>query len=163
MDDRDGTRWLTDEEQHAWLGLVGVLVRLPHALDTHLQRDHGLSHFEYGVLSVLSEAPDRTRRMSELAALAEGSLSRLSQVVARLEKRDWVRRTPDPADGRYTLAILTDAGWEKMVDAAPSHVVEVRRLVFDTLTQRQVGQLADISRRIMRAIDPTDRSLRQSD
>ena len=160
VDEGDDPRWLSDEEQRAWRGLVGVMVRLPHALDTQLQHDHGLSHFEYGVLSALSEAPERTLRMSELAALAEGSLSRLSQVVARLEKRDWVRRTPDPVDGRYTLAILTDAGREKVVAAAPSHAAEVRRLVIDALTQRQVGQLTEISRRIMRATDPADRRLR---
>ena len=82
-------------------------------------------------------APDRTLRMSGLAFLAESSLSRLSQLVGRMEKRDWVRRTPDPRDGRYTLAILTEAGWEKVVATAPGHAAEVRRLVFDSLTKAQ--------------------------
>jgi MarR family protein len=80
----------------------------PAALDAQLRCDAGISHFEYQVLALLSEAPGRTLRMSELATMAEGSLPRLSQVVARMEQRGWVRRTPDPADGRYTLAILTD-------------------------------------------------------
>jgi DNA-binding MarR family transcriptional regulator len=97
--------------------------------------------------------------MSELAVLAEGSLSRLSQVVARLEEKNWVRRTPDPVDGRYTLAILTDDGWHKVVATAPGHVNEVRRLVFDPLTKTQTNQLTTIGQRIMRAIDPDDRCL----
>ncbi len=163
MNDHDETPWLTAAEQTAWMSLVGVLIRLPQALDAPLQRDHGLSHFEYAVLSGLSEAPDRTLRMSELAGITEGSLSRLSQVVTRLERRGWVQRTPDPADGRYTLATLTAEGWETVVAVAPSHAAEVRRLVFDPLTQRQVGQVADISSRIMRGIDPTDRTLRSAD
>jgi DNA-binding MarR family transcriptional regulator len=159
----DETHWLTDDEQKAWLALASVLIRLPHALDAQLVRDASLSHFEYAVLSGLSQAPQKRLRMSDLAGVAEGSLPRLSQVVARLEKRGLVRRTPDPADGRYTLAILTAKGWEKVVGAAPGHAAEVRRLVFDALTQRQVGQLGDISRRIMRRIDPTDRTLRDAD
>lgn len=162
MDDEE-TRWLTADEQSAWLALVSVLIRLPHSLDAQLLRDAGLSHFEYAVLSSLSEATDRTLRMSDLAGVTAGSLQRLSQVVARLEKRGLARRTPDPADGRYTLAILTPEGWEKVVAAAPGHAAEVRRLVFDALTQRQVGQLREISRRIMRRIDPTDRTLRHAD
>jgi DNA-binding MarR family transcriptional regulator len=152
-------RWLSDEERQTWLALTGVLIRLPSALDAQLQRDAGISHFDYQVLAGLSEAPDRTLRMSVLALLAEGSLSRLSQVVSRLEQRGWVRRAPDPTDGRYTLATLTDKGWEKVVATAPGHVGAVRDLVFDPLTRIQHKQLRDIGRRIMRAIDPEDRCL----
>jgi DNA-binding MarR family transcriptional regulator len=149
-------RWLTGEEMQTWLALVGVLVRLPAALDAQLQRDSGISHFEYQVLAMLSESPERTRRMSELAAVANGSLSRLSHVVNRLEKRGWVRRTPDPSDGRYTLAVLTDEGCSKIVEAAPGHVAAVRALVFDPLAKAQTGQLREIGQRILRAIDPDD-------
>ena len=104
---------------------------------------------------------ERTLRMSELAAFAEGSLSRLSQVVSRLESRGWVQRTPDPSDGRYTLAVLTEDGWDKVVATAPGHVEEVRRLVFDPLTRSQHRQLRDIGRRIMRTINPDDRCLKE--
>jgi DNA-binding MarR family transcriptional regulator len=92
--------------------------------------------------------------MSQLAGLANGSLSRLSRVVDRLEKRGWVSRRPDPDDGRYTLATLTEPGWDKVVETAPGHVAEVRRRVFDQLTKAQVRQLRDIGTRILRAIDP---------
>ncbi|GCB46237.1 MarR family winged helix-turn-helix transcriptional regulator [Streptomyces sp. NL15-2K] len=149
----EAPRWLDEEERRAWLGLVGIMRRLEHALDTQL-RDEGLTHFEYGVMASLSESPQRELRMSALAAFAEGSLSRLSQVVARLERKRYVQRRPDPADGRYTLATLTDEGYEKIVSAAPGHVAEVRRLVLDPLTKAQVKQLAHIGRRILHAIDP---------
>jgi DNA-binding MarR family transcriptional regulator len=92
--------------------------------------------------------------MSDLAAFVEGSLARLSHVVGRLEQRGWVRRTPDPDDGRYTLAILTADGWDKVVATAPGHVEAVRQYVFDPLTKAQQRQLGDITRRIMRAVDP---------
>src|SRR5689334_24375801 len=149
-------RWLSSEERETWLALMSLLMRLPSALDTQLQRDAGLSHFEYGILAGLSESPGRTLRMSTLAVLAEGSLARLSQAVGRLEKRGWVRREPDPDDGRYTLAVLTDEGWDKVLATAPGHVAEVRSLVFDPLTKVQTRQLRDIGRRIMRAVDPDD-------
>lgn len=147
-------RWLDDEERGAWLALVGVIMRLPGALDAQLQRDAGISHFEYQVLAMLSEAPGRTLRMSRLAAFTEGSLSRLSHTVSRLEKRGWVRRTPDPEDGRYTLAVLTDGGWEKVVATAPGHVDAVRGFVFEPLTKGQIKQLHDIGRRIVKAVEP---------
>lgn len=156
MDPSNEPHWLTPDERAAWLALASVTLRLPAALDAQLRRDAGLSHFEYTVLAALSEAPGRTLRMSGLAVLAEGSLSRLSQVVSRLEQRGLVRRSADPEDGRSTLATLTGEGWEKVVATAPGHVAEVRRLVLDPLTRAQVGQLSTIGRRIMGAIDPQD-------
>ena len=152
-------RWLDAEESQAWQALAKTLIRLPSALDARLRRDAGISHYEYTVLAALSQAPGRTLRMSALATQTEGSLPRLSQVVARLEQRGWVQRTPDPADGRYTLAIVTDEGRAKVAEAAPGHVEEVRRLVFDPLTKAQYRQLREIGRRITRAIDPDDHCL----
>jgi len=99
-------------------------------------------------------SPERTRRMSEVAALANGSLTRLSRTVDRLEKRGWVTRRPDPDDGRATLAVLTDTGWEKVVATAPGHVAEVRRLVLDPLTRTQVRQLHEIATRIRQVVQP---------
>src|SRR5215469_652313 len=102
MDVPQEPRWLDAEESQAWRALAKTLERLPAALDAQLRRDAGISHFEYQVLALLSEAPDRTLRMSELATQAGSSLPRLSQVVARLEQRAWVRRAPDrpgPGEG----------------------------------------------------------------
>ncbi|HYP46452.1 MAG TPA: MarR family winged helix-turn-helix transcriptional regulator [Propionibacteriaceae bacterium] len=141
-------RWLDEQEHEVWMSLVCLLVRLPAALELQLQRDAGLNHFEYQVLTALSEAPERTLRLSEVAALAEGSLPRLSQVVSRLERRGWVRRTPDPTDGRFTLAVLTEEGWDQVVAIAPGHVEAVRRHVFDPLTKSQQRQLRAIAQRI---------------
>jgi DNA-binding MarR family transcriptional regulator len=147
-------RWLTPDERDAWLPLAGLLVKLPAALDAQLQRDAGLSHFEYMVLAWLSEAPGRALRMSDLAGLANGSLSRLSHVVTRLERRGWVRRETSPQDGRYTNAVLTEAGWGKVAATAPGHVSAVRELVVDVLRPEQIGQLRDIARSIMSQVSP---------
>jgi DNA-binding MarR family transcriptional regulator len=101
--------------------------------------------------------------MSDLAGFAESGLPRLSQVIARLEKRGWVRRSPDPTDGRTTLATLTEEGWEMIQNSAPNHVEAVRRLVLDPLTKKQSRQLGEICKRIMHGIDPDDRCLRDMD
>src|SRR3954468_15574771 len=111
--------WLEGIERDAWLSLIGVIIRLPAALDAQLQRDAGLSHFEYMVMVNLSNADDHVLRMSQLAALCHSSLSRLSHVVARLERRGWLRRDPCPDDGRATLATLTDDGFATLASAAP--------------------------------------------
>lgn len=140
------------ERLQTWAALATVLEWLPGALDAQLQRDSGITHFEYGVLFALSEADEGTLRMSILASYSNSSLSRLSRAVARLEAKNWVRREPDPIDGRYTLAILTPTGSQKVAQATPGHVATVNQLVFDALTSHQAKQLRDISHRITKAI-----------
>jgi DNA-binding MarR family transcriptional regulator len=146
-------RWLDGIERDAWLSLIGVIIRLPAALDAQLQRDAGLSHFEYMVMVNLSNADDHVLRMSQLAALCHSSLSRLSHVVARLERRGWLRREPCPDDGRATLATLTDDGFAKLASAAPGHVDAVRAYVIDALDPEQLGQLSAIGDTILGRLD----------
>jgi DNA-binding MarR family transcriptional regulator len=152
--DTDEPRWLTSEERRAWIALMALVEVLPTALDVQLKRDGGLNHFEYQVMAGLSEAPDRSIRMSDLALFASGSLSRLSHAVGRLEKRGWVLRRTCASDPRYVEAVLTDAGLRLMQDVAPGHVSEARRLVIDVLTARQVTALESIARRVVQAAAP---------
>src|ERR1700733_11585213 len=147
----DIMEWLTDEQQAAWRPFIALLLRLPAALDAQLQRDAGITNFDYLVLSGLSEAPGRTLRMSELAATANSSLSRLSHVVNRLEAKGWVRREPGPGDRRFINAVLTDAGWQKVVATAPGHVAAVRHLLVDVLSEEEFGRLGAISARVLAA------------
>jgi DNA-binding MarR family transcriptional regulator len=153
METTGGPRWLDEDEHAAWRLLAGMLRRLPAALDSQLLQDAGLNHFEYEVMAGLSMSPRRTQRMSALAAFAQGSLPRLSRVINRMESRGWAHRSADPTDGRATLVSLTDAGWDKVVDAAPGHVEAVRSYVFDPLTKAQVRQLGTLCARIVNAIE----------
>jgi DNA-binding MarR family transcriptional regulator len=141
----DDPRWLTDEQQQAWRRFVEVLVKVPAALEAQLQRDAGLTHMGYIVLSALSERPDRRMSMSRLAKGVSASLSRLSHVVARLEAQGWVRRERDPEDGRVQIAVLTDAGHAKLVASAPGHAEAVQQLVFDRLSPAQVRQMVKLA------------------
>jgi DNA-binding MarR family transcriptional regulator len=143
--------WLSDEQQAAWRPFVALLLRLPAVLDAQLQRDAGITQFDYLVLSGLSEAPGRTLRMSELAATASSSMSRLSHVVSRLEAKGWVRREPCPGDGRFINAVLTEEGWRKVEATAPGHVAAVRELLVDTLTSEEFAQLGALSAKILAA------------
>lgn len=150
----DQPRWLDDDEQHAWRRLAAVILKLPAELEAQLQRDAGMSHFEYWVIALVSEAPDRTLQLSQLAAQANASLSRVSHVAARLERRGWVIRRRHPEDARATQAVLTDAGWQQVVAAAPGHADAVRRLVFDGLAPDEVRRLGRICDVILEQIDP---------
>lgn len=149
----DATPWLDEDEQRAWRALAAVFLRLPGALESQLQRDAGLSHFEYWVMALLSEADSRALRLRALADEANCSLSRLSHVVTRLEGRGWVVREPDPDDARSTRAVLTDAGYGKVVEAAPGHVRAVRSLVFADLDDADVAALERICGAIVARLD----------
>lgn len=146
-------RWLDAQQLEDWKTLWAVLVRLPAAIEGQLQRESGLTAMDYYVLAVLSEQPGRRMRMGELAQLASASLSRLSHLVRRLEGQDLVRRAPDPTDGRFTVAILTDAGFGVLAAAAPGHVTQVRALVVDALDPAALRALADGAERILARLD----------
>ena len=146
--------WLDEQERSAWTRFIAVVERLPGVLDAQLRRDASLSHFEYLVLAMLSEVPDRTLRMTALAERTNATLPRLSHVVARLETRGLVERRPCPEDRRATNASLTATGFEKIAESAPGHVATVRQHVIDALTPAQVEQLRDISESILERLDP---------
>ena len=147
------TRWLNEDELRAWLKLAGVMLKLAPTLDSQLQRDSDLTHFDYLCLAMLSENDDHTMRMSGLAAKVNASLSRLSHVVSKLEKRGLVERSPDPDSRRVTLVSLTDDGWQHLVKAAPGHVETVRALVFDGLAPEDVATLERVAGHIVERID----------
>jgi DNA-binding MarR family transcriptional regulator len=130
-----------------------MMIKLRWALECQLQHDSGLSFIEYHALAMLSEQPGHTRRMSELAQLTNASLSRLSHLVKRLEQRELVRREPDPADGRFTNAILTPTGLCLLVASAPAHVAKVRKLVIDALSPAELCQLRTASEGILERIE----------
>jgi DNA-binding MarR family transcriptional regulator len=140
--------WLTEEQQEAWKAVFGLASLLPGPLDAQLQRDSGLSLFEYSVLSSLSMTPGRSARMSALARRSSGSLTRLSNVVRKLEGRGLVRRSPDPADGRFTVAQLTHEGWDVVEAAAPGHVDAVRAHVLAPLDPEHLAALVDVAERL---------------
>ena len=144
----DQPRWLNDTERHTWLELVRVMTRLPAALDTQLRRDSKLTQYEYIVMGVLAEQPDHRLGMKTLAAVTNGSLSRLSHVVKRLEAAGCLKRETDPCDGRLARAALTSKGLRTVSAAAPGHVRAVRQHVFDGLSAKEVSQLGDLLGRI---------------
>lgn len=155
----DETIWLTEEQEDAWRSLMAAIMLLPGALDAQLQRDAKLTHAGYVVLSALSEHPERSIRLSRLAQISSMSVSRLSHLVDRLEKEGWVERRPVPGDRRSTMAVLTEAGWEKVVETAPGHVDNVRGLIFEHLTPAQTRQLKAIVDNILPQLDPENRLL----
>jgi DNA-binding MarR family transcriptional regulator len=148
------TTWLDDDEMAAWLKVVAVLELLPGVLDSQLRRDSGLSHFEYMTLAMLSQADERTLRMTALAQRTHCTLPRLSHVVRRLEERGLVERFPCPDDARATNARLTPEGWAVIQEAAPGHVATVREHVLDPLTAPQVRQLGAIAEALLARLAP---------
>lgn len=142
-------RWLSEAEREAWLATAALMVALPGALDAQLHADSGISFFEYMVLAVLAEQPDRTLQMSDIAAFASGSLSRLSHTAKRLEQHGYLSRSPVPGPGRRTNATLTDTGYTKVVQAAPGHVAEVRRLLIDNISAADLAALARVGHAVM--------------
>ena len=147
-------RWLSAEERAAWLSTAAIMITLPAALDARLQREANLTFFEYMVLAVLSEHADRTMQMSDIAAGVSASLSRLSHVVGRLEKQGLLFRARVPGSGRRSSATLTDAGYAKVIAAAPGHVSAVRKLFIDALTPADVVTMQRIGMAVAKRVTP---------
>lgn len=147
-------RWLSDEERAAWLAVAGIMFTLPAALDARLQEEAGLTFFEYMVLSVLSEQADRTMQMSDIAAGVSASLSRLSHVAKKLENHGLLHRRRVPGSGRRTDAVLTEAGYSRVVSAAPGHLAAVREYFIDTLETADLPALRRIGGAVAGRIDP---------
>jgi DNA-binding MarR family transcriptional regulator len=147
-------RWLDDEQQRTWRAWLTVAELLPRVLDAQLQRDAGISHAAYVVLAMLSESPNRSRRMSDLARRANQSQSRLSHTVARLEERGWVRRERSTEDARGAVAVLTDMGWDVVRSVAPGHVDAVREAMFGPLTEEQTRALRSALEAVVERLDP---------
>ena len=154
MTRHDDIPWLDPHQLRDWKWLMALLMTLPSTLDGQLKRDAGLNTFEYLILAGLSEAPGRALPLSSLAAFAQGSLSRLSHAVSRLEEQGWVERRACQEAGRRSEAVMTEAGWLKIQQTAPGHVREVRRLVVDTLTADQLRILGESAHQVLLAIDP---------
>jgi DNA-binding MarR family transcriptional regulator len=150
-------RWLSAEQLQAWVKLVAVVELLPGTLDGQLQRDAGLTHFEYFTLAMLSEAPNQTLRMTQLAAATNATLPRLSHVASRLETRGYLERTPCPEDRRATNASLTEEGWRKVVATAPGHVATVRENVIDALDETDIADLDRVMAKMLGRLDPDNR------
>ena len=146
-----GPRWLSAGEQHTWRDAIQAWQWLLAAVDAQLQRDSGMPLAYYEILVRLSEAPDHSLRMTQLAEASSSSKSRLSHAVARLEERGWVRRADCPTDRRGQVATLTDEGFAALSAAAPGHVEQVRKVLFDALTAEQLRQLDGISTAILAA------------
>ena len=145
---------LSQEESEVWRVLIGATVWLPAALDLQLQRDSGITHFEYGVMSALVHQPGQAMRMKDLARVTNSALSRLSKVVDRLSAQGWMERRPDPDDGRVTQAVLTRSGRRKVAAATPGHIDTVRSLVFDRMTESQRRELGEILMPVVAAAGP---------
>lgn len=156
------TRWLNTTELRAWLRMAAVLELLPGALDAQLLRDEDLTHFEYFALASLSEAPERTLRITKLASMTNATLPRLSRVLSGLEKMNLVERSTCSEDRRAKNVSLTETGWNKVVQAAPGHVENVRRLVLDRLSEEQVSQLSAICEALLGELDPEGRMFASS-
>ena len=155
-------RWLNADERRAWLAILSINTLLPAALDSQLHSAGKVSLFDYNVMAMLSEAEGHFLPMSELAARTSSSLSRLSHVVSKLEKRGWLERRPHPRDARVTTAHLSDDGMATLVSLAPGHVEAVRTKFLDALTDRDVNDLARIGEQIVARLDEDHWILRES-
>jgi len=146
-------RWLDQREQAAWRAFLAMIRVVQEKSERQLQQDSAMPHTYYLILAMLSEAPDRTLRMSELAAIAGSSQSRLSHAATRLEESGWIERRRCLTDKRGYLATLTDEGFAVLVATAPGHVAAVRSALFDPLSKEQVDQLASIAGTVVAAAE----------
>jgi DNA-binding MarR family transcriptional regulator len=148
------TRWLNASQQEAWRSFYLGTAALMDRLDRELRERHDLSLPEYEVLVRLSESPNRSLRMAELAESVGNSRSRMTHTISRMEREGLVVRRSCPADRRGVLAELTDVGYQKLVDAAPDHVDSVRTALVDVLRPEELDTVGQAMQRVLAAADP---------
>jgi DNA-binding MarR family transcriptional regulator len=136
-------KWLDEDEMRAWHSFLAAGALIDRLVDAQLKEAVGLSHPQYEILVRLAEAPDGELRMTELAGTLLTSKSGLTYQVTQLEKAGLVERRSCPSDVRGVLAVLTEAGRQRLEQAAPGHVTLVRELLIDVLTAGQLASLAD--------------------
>lgn len=156
-------RWLDDDQQRAWRQVVGLLMTLPGAMEGDLQRNAEMSLYEYLVLASLSEASDGMLQMSDLAQRANSSLSRLSHLISRLEKRGWVAKRPRANDRRASIIVLTAVGEKKIRGAAPGHARLVQELVVEPLGPVRLQQLGKAAAAVVQAIGTANRAQKREE
>jgi DNA-binding MarR family transcriptional regulator len=149
-------RWLSAEEMRAWQAFLAAAALLDRRLDQQLKDDTGLSHPQYEILVRLSAAPDGELRMTDLAGALYTSKSGLTYQITRLEGAGLVRRASSPSDVRGVVAVLTDAGRQRLAQAAPGHVAAVRALLIDVLTGQQLAAMADGLGEVARRLGAAD-------
>jgi len=142
------TQWLSDDEQQSWRAFIAVLSLLPDRLGRDLGADSGLSMADYEILVRLSDQPDRRIRMSDLADQTLSSRSRLSHQIDRMVKAGLVDRESCDTDRRGMFAVLTDHGYDTLVDSAPAHVTSVRNHLVDVLSVEEFAALGRISAKL---------------
>ena len=119
-----------------------VLV-IPRLLEADPLEAHGLNPSEYSVLQHLSEAPEHSLLMNQLANYVSLSGSGVTRVVERLTRQGLVERVRSESDGRGQCAVLTPAGLKRLHEAWPTHVASVRRHVMDHLAGLDLDAFAD--------------------
>jgi DNA-binding MarR family transcriptional regulator len=142
-------RWLTEEEQRAWRGLLRMTTQLNARMNRQLLQDYGISLADYEVLVALSEAPAGRLRVFEVADTLAWEQSRVSHQLARMQRRGLITREDCASDARGAFAVLTQAGRAAIERAAPAHVETVRQLVFDGLTRDQLTTLTEVTSRVL--------------
>jgi DNA-binding MarR family transcriptional regulator len=130
-------------EERLWRSLQRLLVTLPRALDEDLLRSTGLSLTQYTVLMHLSEADGAGLRMSDLATATGLSASRITRLVETLRAQGLVAKRPHSTDARGSMAVLTEAGRQRLRGAYPAHLASARRRVMDQLDPALVDRLAE--------------------
>lgn len=149
------TRWLDERESHAWRGYLNMHAQLTARLHRQLLRDSGLSLTDFDVLVQLTDRDEPQVRIGELAESLQWEQSRLSHHLARMQRRGLVRRESCPDDARGAYITLTEQGSDAIREAAPAHVETVRELLFDQLTDDEVGTLATIADRVLKRMPPS--------
>jgi DNA-binding MarR family transcriptional regulator len=119
-------RELAPAELGAWRGMLRVHSALVKALDAELLATHGLPLTSYEVLINLQAAPDRRRRMAELADSVLLSRSGTTRLVDRLERDGLLVRDTCDSDGRGCFAVLTERGEALLSKARATHLEGVR-------------------------------------
>jgi DNA-binding MarR family transcriptional regulator len=139
----------------SWRAFIETVDDLMSALEGDLSA-HDMTLGDYQVLVHLSESPERSMRMCDLAGLLQLSPSGLTRRLDGLVTRGLVARQQSPLDGRVSLAVLTSAGRAELERIAPHHVESVRAHLIDRVDAEDLDALARVFEAVRAGLDGPD-------
>jgi DNA-binding MarR family transcriptional regulator len=147
MDTLTATR-LDGAALEAWRSYLRSHASILRMLDSELAAKHGMTARDYEVLLYLAQAPEHRLPMSALAERTMLTRSGITRLIDGLVAAGSIERVSCPSDARVSYARLTEEGYEKMRQAAGTHVASIRRLFLEHFTPEEIDQLASLLGRL---------------
>ncbi|MDQ2983959.1 MAG: MarR family transcriptional regulator [Actinomycetota bacterium] len=132
----------------SWVSFLRAHAAAIRQANADLIAAHGLTLNDYEVLLRLARADDRRLRRVDLVNQVLLTPSGITRLLNGLEKAGYVDRAQCESDARVTYAVLTNAGYEKLREAGPTHLESIHVLFGERFNEEELETLGSLLGRL---------------